>query len=170
MARTIAVLPPEEQQKLREVRESGDLVALRQRILALRLASWPLRAIGDPLGAPRSTVRMWETGANPAADLPDVPECPRAERERGERAVRLPMDVPPADRDELKVLAKSAQRVRGRTPKDAPDRLAANKLDVMIETYLDREVPVKRIAAHMGVTPRAVAARHQRFLSRKVAA
>lgn len=167
MPRSVAVLPEEEQDKLREVRASGDLVALRQRVLALRHAKWPLRAIGDPLGAPRSTVRMWEVGADPEAALPDVPECPRAERDRGERTVRFRMDVPPEDRVRLKELALEARQVRGRTPKDAPARKAADELDSMIESYIQRNVPVKRIATHMGVTPRAVAARYERFQERR---
>jgi len=167
MSRTIAILPLEEQKRLRAVRESEDLPALRQRVLALRNAKWPLRAIGDPLGAPRSTVRMWEQAADPNGELPVVAECPRAERERGERTVRLRMDVPPDERDKLRDLATAARQVRGRTPKDAPARIAANELDELIQQYIDRNVPVKRIAEHMGVTPRAVTARHERYLERK---
>lgn len=167
MSRTVVVLPEEEQAKLRAIRESGDLIELRQRVLALRKAKWPLRAIGDPLGAPRSTVRMWETNANPELDVPTVPECEKAERERGERVVRLRMDVPPEDRDELKRLAISARHVRGRTPKDSPARKDAERLDQMIETYVKRNVPVKRIAGYMDVTPRAVAARLERYHERK---
>lgn len=167
MSRTLVVLPEEEQLKLQAVRESGDLPALRQYVLALRKASWPLRAIGDPLGAPRSTVRMWEMHADEDLELPAVPECPKAERERGERTIRLRMDVPPEDRDELQKLAKSARLVRGRTPKDSPARKDADKLDEMIAEYISRNVPVKRISTHMGVTPRAVAARYERFLERQ---
>lgn len=167
MPRSVAELPQEEQDKLREIRDSKDLPALRQRVLALTLAKWPLRAIGDPLDAPRSTVRMWKLGADPNGDLPDVPECERAARERGERTVRLRLDVPPSDRKTLKQLSKSAQNVRGHTPPDAPARKDAAKLDEMINTYISRDVPVKRIATHMGVTPHAVAARYGRYLERK---
>jgi hypothetical protein len=167
MPRSVAVLPEEEQHKLRAVRESGNLPELRQRVLALRLKEWPLRAIGDPLDAPRSTVRMWEKGADPAQPLPEVPECERAERNRGERVIKLRMDVPFEDREELRRLAESARLVRGRTPKESPQRQSADKLDLMIEAYISRNVPVKRIATHMGVTPRAVAARHERYLERK---
>ena len=166
MARTVPVLPDDEQRKLREVKDSGDLVALRQRVLALRKAKWPLRAIGDPVGAPRSTVRMWETNAEPTGDLPSVSECPRAQKDRGERVVNLRMDVPPRDRDELRRLAESARTVRSRTPDASPARKDADKLDEMITTYISRKVPVKRIADHMGVTPRAVTARYERHLER----
>ena len=167
MSRTVAVLPLGEQKRLQAIRESEDLPALRQMVLALRNAKWPLRAIGDPLGAPRSTVRMWEQAADPNGELPIVPECPRAERERGERTIRLRMDVPPDERADLRKLAASARQVRGRTPDDAPARIDANKLDALIQEYINRNVPVKRIAEHMGVTPRAVTARHERYVERQ---
>jgi hypothetical protein len=167
MSRSVVELPAEEKEKLRAIRESNDLVALRQRVYALREAQWPLRAIGDPLGAPRSTVRMWEQNADPDLHLPDVPECIRAAKQRGERVVRLRMDVPPEYRDELKKLAVSARHVRGRTPKDSPFRKDADKLDQLIEQFVSRNVPVKRIAGYMGVTPRAVAARLERYQERK---
>lgn len=167
MSRSLTQLPIEEQDTLKALREANDLPALRQRVLALRLAKWPLRAIGDPLDTPRSTVRMWEMGADKSGDIPSVPECERAKRDRGERVVRLRMDVPPEDRDRLKALAESARTVRGRTPKDAPARKDADVLDELIDQYIDRNVPVKRIANYMDVTPRAVTARHERFLERK---
>lgn len=167
MSRNVIALPEEEQAKLRQIRESGDLPALRQYVLALRKAKWPLRAIGDPLNAPRSTVRMWEKAADPDAELPVVPECERAQRDRGERVARLRMDVPPNDRETLRKLAEEAQSVRARTPASSPARVAAAKLDEMIASYISRDVPVKRIADHMGVTPRAVTARYERYRARK---
>lgn len=167
MPRSVIELPAEEQEKLRALRASSDLLGLRQYVLALRKARWPLRAIGDPLEAPRSTVRMWEKGADPDAALPAVPECVRAQRDRGERVANLPLDVPPEDRDVLRELATEARQVRAKTPKTAPARVAADKLDVMIAEYINRDIAVKRIADRMGVTPRAVAARFDRYQSRK---
>jgi hypothetical protein len=110
---------------------------------------------------------MWEKGADPTGELPEVPECVRAQRDRGERVANLRMDVPPADREVLRELAEEARNVRAKTPKTAPARVAADKLDVMITEYISHEVPVKRIADHMGVTPRAVAARYERHQARK---
>ena len=167
MARSVIELPAEEQDKLRALRAADDLPALRQYVLALRKARWPLRAIGDPLEAPRSTVRMWEKGADPDGKLPDVPECVRAQRDRGERVANLRMDVPPEDRPVIRDLAIEARNVRSKTPDTAPARIAADKLDKMIVEYIDHNVPVKRIADHMGVTPRAVAARYGRHQTRK---
>lgn len=167
MPRSVIELPAEEQEKLRSLRASDSLPALRQYVLALRKARWPLRAIGDPLGAPRSTVRMWEKGADPSSELPIVPECVRAQRDRGERVVNLRLDVPPEDRPVIRDLAVEARNVRAKTPGTASARVAADKLDEMIAEYIQHDVPVKRIADHMGVTPRAVAARFERYLTRK---
>lgn len=167
MPRSVIELPVEEQEKLRAIRESGDLLALRQYVLALRQARWPLRAIGDPLEAPRSTVRMWEKGADSDATLPTVPECIRAQRDRGERVANLPLDVPPEEREDLRRLAAEARQVRAKTPKTAPARIAADRLDELIAAYVGRGIAVKRIADRMGVTPRAVTARYDRHQTRK---
>jgi hypothetical protein len=110
---------------------------------------------------------MWEKGADPEAPVPEVPECVRAQRDRGERVVNFRMDVPPDERKMIRELAEEARMVRAKTPKTAPARIAADKLDAMIVEYIDRDVPVKRIADHMGVTPRAVAARYGRHQTRK---
>lgn len=166
MPRAVVTLPEDEQRKLREVRQSGDLNELRQRVLALRQKMWPLRAIGDPLDAPRSTVRMWELSADPSLPTPDVPECHRAIRERGEKVTHLRLDVPVSRREELKELASKAKLLRGYTPADSPVRLASNQLDALIAELVAHHVPVKRIAEHMGVTPRAVTARYERFQER----
>lgn len=155
-------LPESEKQALVAAREAGDLVALRQRVLALRQAGWPLRAIGDPLNTGRSTARMWELHADPKEATPSVTQCPRGKHGAGERVVRMRLDVPPSERDELKRLALSARKVRGSTPQDAQERRDAKQLEQMIKRYVHRGVPVKRIAGHMGVTYRAVAARLER--------
>lgn len=156
-------LPKAEADALVAVRESGDLQTLRQRVYALRKAGWPLRAIGDALsGTARSTVRMWELAADPSGELPSVASCPRGATENGERVVRLRPDVPIEEREELKRLAESARTVRGWTPKDAQARKDADALDELLVKYTKRNVPVKRLATHMGVTFRAVAARLER--------
>ncbi len=169
MAKPLIALPQDEQDALKALHADKDtkLPELRQRVLALRHARWPLRAIGDPVGAPRSTVRMWELEANSEADLPVVPECERAARARGERVVRMRPDVPPEDRDELRRLAASAKKVRSRTPETDPAKKDARALDALIETYIARNIPISKIADRMGVTPRAVTARHERFVERK---
>lgn len=156
-------LPAHEAEVLHAVRQSGDLNALRQRVYALRQAKWPLRAIGQPLDdTARSTVRMWELAANPNAPVPNVPQCPRGDSVAGERIVRLRFDVPVAERERLKRLAESARSVRGWTKKDARSRRDADELDALLVKYTARGVPVKRLATHMGVTYRAVAARLER--------
>lgn len=153
-------LPENEAKELRRLRDAEDLTGLRQRVLALRRAGWTLRAIGEPLDAGRSTARMWELGADPNKSLPKVTKAPA--RNAGERVIRLRIDVPEDELPELKRLAASARRVRGWTPKQAQTRQDADALDELLEMYVKRGVPVKRLATRLGYTYRAIAARLER--------
>jgi len=67
-----------------------------------------------------------------------------------------------SDRDRLVELAASVRTIRGWTPANSQARKDAETLEVLIESYILRGVPVKRIAMRMGVTYRAVAARLER--------
>ena len=159
------VLPQDEQDLLRKLRNDGDLPLLRARVALLRDAGWTLAAIGAPLEANRSTTRMWEYAATSddatkAKAIAPVPECERTPR--GARVIRMYPDVPPSKREELRSLADQARNVRGWTPNDAPSRQAADELGKRLVAYDKKGVPLKRLAEHMGVTHRAVAARIER--------
>ena len=162
---TTATLPGREADKIRSLRENDDLDGLRSRVLALRQAGWTLAAIGEPLGAGRSTVRLWETKAR-ASGLDDWAEhgvpSPPPRPSAAPRVARLRPDVPEGERARLRELAESARVVRGGTPADSPHRRDAEELDQLIEGYLRRQVAATRIAEHMGVTHRAVRARMER--------
>ena len=171
MTRQTAILPEAEAARLITLREAGpsQLPALRGRVKALRNANWSLAAIGAPLGANRSTTRMWELGAKPedvttASNVP-VPTGPV--KTRAVKLVRLYPDVPDGERPELARLADSARRVRGWTPADSQARKDALELERLLEVYVNRGVPLKRIAEHLGVTHRAIAARLERSRAKK---
>lgn len=164
MTRNLPALPQEEVRRLQELRESGSLPALRARVAVLREAGWSLAAVGAPLGANRSTTRMWQLGAvaedvetsrqaNPAPRLPRRAPAPVA---------RLFPDVPLDERDELIRLAESARQVRGWTPQDAKTRTDKAEFERRLREYVSRGVPLKRLADHIGVTHRAIAARLER--------
>lgn len=166
MTRSLPVLPDDESERLRVMRAAGgeQLPALRARVAALRAAGWSLAAVGAPLGANRSTTRMWQLGAtdeDAAASAQEHP-VPRPLPTKAAPFVRLYPDVPASERDELMRLAESARKVRGWTPKDAPTREDAAEFERRLREYHERGVPLKRLADHVGVTHRAIAARLER--------
>lgn len=166
MTRELPQLPQEEADRLVALRAAGPngLPALRARVAALRAAGWSLAAVGAPMGANRSTTRMWQLGAadgDAAASAEETP-IPRPPTRQNLTSVRLYPDVPPAERDDLIRLAESARQVRGWTPQDAPTRQDAAEFERRLREYVSRGVPLKRIADHVGVTHRAIAARLER--------
>jgi hypothetical protein len=169
VSRPTQKLPEREAEVLRELREAGAnaLPLLRARVFLLRDGGWSLAAVGAPLGANRSTTRMWQTSAKPE----DVKRCLKQHgkptvappRSKTAKVVRLYPDVPEADRAKLVKLAESARRVRGWTPQDAPERKDASEFEKLLRMYHEeRGVPMKRLAEHIGVTHRAIAARLER--------
>jgi len=168
MSRPTQDLPDAEAQKLRELREAGpnSLPQLRARVALLREAGWSLAAVGKPLGANRSTTRMWQTSAKPedvlAATFETGTKPVSPERRASVKVVRLYPDVPEDERDELVKLATSARRIRGWTPPDSEARRDASEFERRLREYNARGVPLKRMAEHIGVTHRAIAARLER--------
>lgn len=146
------------------------LPLLRARVRLLREAGWTLAQVGAPLGKNRSTTSMWQKSAldehlEAAREKGPVPEAPR--KEDASRVVNLFPDVPKSRRAELYELASKARKVRGWMAENDEARIAAAKLEVLLENYHELGVPYKRLAEYMGVTHRAVAARLERVAARK---
>lgn len=156
--------PPAEADRLRALRASGELPALRARIKALRDVKWTLRAIGGAMGAPHTTVRMWQEAAD--SNLPVIPSVPLPPKFQRENVIRLRPDIPADEIKDLQRLAVSARKIRGWTPADSQERKDAVELERRLEIYVERRVPVKRIADHLNVSFRAVAARLERAAER----
>lgn len=157
---TVVTLPDDEGALLQRLRET-DRRRFLIRVRALVDSGWPLRAVGEPLGAGRSTVRSWKMAAadanmNDLADLPPVPGRARL------HVVRLRPDVPEEEREHLIELAQSARSVNRWTPADAPERKASQELNELLAKYVERGVPVRTLANRLGVTYRAVVARLER--------
>lgn len=171
-----AVLPEKEQSILRELRSASDQSHLHTRVIALRDAGWPLRAIAEGLDVSRMSIQMWETAARKddeikkAAATITVPVLPLDARGSGTSAKRMRMDVPPHDRERLAELATQARLVRGWTPKDAPERKAAYEFDQLLIKYVEnRKVTAMSVARHARVTRRAIVARIERAHEREKA-
>jgi hypothetical protein len=171
MTRSTNQLSASEADLLRKLREAGPsgLPMLRGRVAALREAGWTLAAVGEPLNANRSTTKMWQLSAKPedvtaARELAPIETAPK--REQPFKVVRLYPDVPAHDLPELHRLADSARRVRGWASEDSPQRQDAKEFEKKLQVYVERGVPIKRIADHLGVTHRAIAARLERSAAR----
>lgn len=157
---TVVTLPDDEGVLLRHLRET-DRRRFLIRVRALVDAGWPLRAVGEPLGKGRSTVRAWKVAAGEAhvSDLESLPPVPNRARLK---VVRLRPDVPEEERPHLLELAQKARSVNRWTPPDAPERKASQELNETLATYVERGVPVRTLANRLGVTYRAVVARLER--------
>lgn len=158
---TVVTLPEDEGALLRRLRET-DRRRFLIRVRALVDAGWPLRAVGEPLDAGRSTVRSWKMSAvDPETDL-DLSELPPVPTRSRLKVVRLRPDVPEEDRDHLVDLAQKARSVNRWTPADAEERKASQELNELLQMYVHRGVPVRTLANRLGVTYRAVVARIER--------
>jgi hypothetical protein len=156
----VVSLPPEEGELLRQLRDT-DRPHFLVRVRALVDAGWPLRAVGEPFGAGRSTVRSWKMSASDSArvDMADLPPVPARTKLK---VVRMRPDVPEEERAHLVELSQAARNVNRWTPQDAPERKASQELNELLQRYVDRGVPVRTLANRLGVTYRAVVARLER--------
>jgi hypothetical protein len=157
---TVVTLPAEEGALLRQLRET-DRRRFLIRVRALVDSGWPLRAVGEPLDAGRSTVRSWKMSAG-EADARDLEELPPVPARSRLKVIRLRPDVPEEERAELIELAQQARSVNRWTPQDAPERAASQELNRRLQMYVNRGVPVRTLANRLGVTYRAVVARLER--------
>lgn len=164
--KTNAVLPQSEVDRLRALRELEDQSELKARVIALREAGWPLRAIGDPLEVTRVGVRSWQIGAmeddkivKRSQELDDVPAVPLTARGSGVRARRVYPKIPEQDGIRMRELAQQVRSIRAGTPQDSPARKAAEEYEQLLRKYVSRGVPAQHIAREAGVTRRAIVAR-----------
>lgn len=159
---TVVSLPEEEGAILKRLRET-DRRRFLLRVQALVDAGWPLRAVGEPLGTGRSTVRAWKVAAEGLDEHDeDFAGCSQIPARTRLKVARLRPDVPEEERDQLAELALSARQVNRWTAQDAPERRASQELNEKLYMYVQRGVPVRTLANRLNVTYRAVVARLER--------
>lgn len=172
--KTNAALPESEKQRLLELRNNPDQRGLRERVVALRYAGWPLRAIGEAVNVSRMSVHVWQSMVeeNPDAvkrveQIKDVPTLPMDARGSGVTVRKINIDVPQTDRERLKQLANKAKTVRRWSAEDSEERKASDELDKLVIKYVEkRGVKPMTVARHAGVTRRAIMARLERIHDR----
>lgn len=173
--KTNAKLPESEKTLLLELRQNPDQRGLRERVTALRMSGWPLRAIGDAVGVSRMSVHVWESAVkeNPdalkrASHITDTPSLPLTARGSGVSVKKMPVDVPEHDRERLAELSMKAKTVRRWSAEDSPERAASRELDELVIKYVERRnVKPMLVARHAGVTRRAIMARIERIHERE---
>jgi DNA-directed RNA polymerase specialized sigma24 family protein len=165
LTKTNAVLPVDTAANLKNARDKS-ATDFQAAVIALRANNWPLRAIADVFDVTRVAAKAWHERAlqNPeAVQLAKefvVPSLPLSARGSQVKAVRLKPDVHPEDRERIRSLAVLASTVRRWTPQDSPERRAARELEALIKHYVDDlKVSPSTIAAHAGVSRRAIAQR-----------
>lgn len=164
MPRVPAKLPTETAMRLIKAKEKDEVLFLSF-ILTLREADWPLRAIAEPFNVSRTAAMKWETKAKGHSEVSINPDLLLVTPEGyGVRRKRIIPDIPKADLKKLKELAIQAKGVTRWTPHTHPAKIAAIHLEKMILHYTqERKVPVSVVARHLGVTPRAIAQRIEKY-------
>lgn len=146
-----------------------DLVSLRfsdkegfySLVKALRLANWPLRAIGEPFKVSRTAVSDWESKYTGSAlqTVPGPPEPARKDRTSGAKK----MDMPSEEAADLLRLAKEASTVRRYTDANAPARHSADLLESKLRVYSNSGYSRAQLAKYCEVSPSSIAQRLRKF-------
>lgn len=144
-------------EQLKSLRE-GDQQTFFAYVKSLRLNKWPLRAIATPLGVSRTAVSNWESAVLNSTPLPDTERLPEA----------LPKEVKPVytkyqlteeQREELKVLAHEASKVRRFTDPHAKSRQDAKKLEDLLRFYTRSGASLGQLAKACEVSRSSIAQR-----------
>jgi hypothetical protein len=145
------------------------LVALRDNkpefhayVKALRLKSWPLRAIAAPFSVSRTAASDWEKAYDGVTVLPEVPSMPVvAPKERKSSYERKELT-----RDEinsLRSLAVLASEVRRHTADNSPSRNAAKILEERLIEYANQGVTRTQLAEYCNVSRSSIQQRLAKY-------
>jgi hypothetical protein len=164
MTKSLAVLPEDTAQDLREAKENNPKQFYGM-VYQLAEAGWPHRAIAEPFGVSRASAGNWLSKASQDTSELDlsydkIPSVPVTTHGQNYRPKKIKPDVPQKDIELLRDLAAQAKQVTRWTAPNSPLRAASEKLEEKLVYYVEtRKVPVAVIARHLGVTRRAIAQR-----------
>jgi hypothetical protein len=156
-ARQLLNLSEETVTQLQTLRET-DKTSFLALVKALRVAGWPLRAIGEPLKVSPTAVKDWEKKSSPETLLPPVEGVPVVEapkRVNRSKAYTL------SDEESLQlaILTREASTVRRYTDAHAASRESARRLEAMLHSYRDMGVSISKLAEACGVSRAAISQR-----------
>lgn len=127
-------------------------------VASLRNNKWPLRAIADPLKVSRSIVSDWQKKAQQDQVLPVSEQLPPIVPKQV-KSVYARYTLTEQQQNELRELAGTASRVRRYTDKNAPSRLAAQRLEELLHEHKENGASLSQLARACGVTRRAISQR-----------
>ena len=162
-----ATLPEEYVTVLKDVDRSSALFLAH--VVSLRLQGWPLRALADPLGVSRVTIRNWQSKGSARQDILQLttqittPPVPLDAKGTGVTTKKIPKGIPERDRTRIAELSPIAAKNNQWVRKDSEERLASQELDSLVETYvIQRNVSATVFAQAAGVSRRAIMQRVER--------
>lgn len=144
-------------EQLKSLRE-GNQQTFFAYVKSLRTNKWPLRAIATPLGVSRTAVSNWESAVLDSTPLPDTERLPEA-LPKTVKPVYTKYQLTEEQREELKVLAHEASKVRRFTDPHSKSRQDAKKLEDLLRFYTRSGASLGQLAKACEVSRSSIAQR-----------
>lgn len=158
-------IPQELIDDLTFTRDDKDRTKFLSLVRGAKEAGYTYAEIAEPLNVSRSAANQWYQQAvkDEVAPTPTDPRPAPAKDPKGTPR-KIKPDVPPEEREHLRLTAETARRNTRWSREDSPERQAVHHLEELIRTHIvQRKVPVAAFARHAGVTRRAIMQRLERL-------
>lgn len=146
-------------------REDKDRTAFLSLIRGAKEAGYTYAEIAEPLEVSRSAVNQWYSQAV-KKDITStaVEEKPLPPKDPTGIPRKITPDVPPKEREHIRVTTETASRNTRWSREDSPERQAVYELERLMRKHItERKVSVSAFARHAGVTRRAIMQRLERI-------
>jgi|SRR5690606_15688353 len=153
--------------ELNFTRDDKDRTKFLSLVRGAKEAGYTYAEIAEPLNVSRSAANQWYKSAL-EADVPPTPIDPRPQTPKDPKGTprKIRPDVPPAEREHIRLTAETARGNTRWSREDSEERRAVYELENLIRTHIiQRKVPVAVFARHAGVTRRAIMQRVERLQS-----
>jgi DNA-directed RNA polymerase specialized sigma24 family protein len=137
-------------------------------LIVARMNGWTCQSLATPLGVSRQAIDQMvsRSTVNVPGKLPDIPLPPRKPQpERKPPRRRLLVNNELAE--QLRAMQRTAAKVNGATPADAPERRVSEEFTAHLNSLVLQGVSIKHLAKVLGVQHNAVVSRLARHGYRK---
>ena len=158
-------IPNDLAEELAYAREEKDRTRFYSLVRGAKEAGYTYAEIAEPLEVSRTAVNLWFKSAL-EADVEPAPTEPKPLPAKDPKGTprKITPDVPPAEREHIRLTAEAARRNTRWSREDSPERQAAYHLEELIQKHIiQRKVPVAAFARHAGVTRRAIMQRLEKI-------